>query len=227
MPKPMAYYTSTLLPQQGAHPISSNEVYLPRSLLESCSLHLYYTLPPILFVDTHELGQRSASYSFKYWGTKDLERPVHALSEDISELLINVGTDGHVIDDEGSTVRVEVPMHLRYGRPVWKDGKPYESVTIDWPQAFLQCSTIQPHSSFSPPSLPSHILSALPSSKADSILISILPRFNSSESTQSTLTLPLGNSRDLSVVEPLTALVIIACFLWLLRVSLKVAARIH
>ncbi|KAF8174889.1 hypothetical protein BJ912DRAFT_41325 [Pholiota molesta] len=110
----MAYFTSNLLPLLGAHPTSTSIIHLP-SLSNSCSLHLYFSLPPVLFLDTHELSQRNSSYSFEYRGTRDLERPVHALPEEESELLVNVkipaGFGGNADEDEATIVRVEVPMH--------------------------------------------------------------------------------------------------------------------
>lgn len=136
----MSYLNSTLLPQKGAHPVSTSTIHLagPSRQYAACTLHLHYTLPPLLFVDTHELAQRHTAYSFAHWGTRDIERPAHALPDEPSELLLSVvlrrgGTpdvnansgsgevgveaDGADSDDADTDVRVEVPMHLRYGAP--------------------------------------------------------------------------------------------------------------
>ena len=103
-------------------------------------------LSPLLFVDTHELAQRNASYTFRHWGSRDLERPAHALPDEPSELLVNLnlheaflGRDG----EAGSTLVVEVPMHLRYAAPKAHTTRPgaelYEQIWMDLPQAFFRC----------------------------------------------------------------------------------------
>ncbi len=147
----MSYLNSSLLPQRGAHPVSANIIHLAGAsrLYNACTLHLLYTLPPLLFVDTHELAQRDASYASEHWGTRDLERPVHALPDEPSELLLTVripeaGADSDAPD---TVVRVEVPMHLRYGAPKAPDRsemektKPYLPLEVEWPRAFLRCPT--------------------------------------------------------------------------------------
>lgn len=134
----MSYYSSTLLPQHGAHPVSTTHIHLAGAgqLYDSCTLHLYYILPPILFVDTHELTQRGLSYSFHHWGSRDLEKPVHAISEEPSQLLVNVQPP---VNHE--TTAVEVPMHIRYGVPSNNGKEEYWSFEISQPQAFLCCPT--------------------------------------------------------------------------------------
>lgn len=146
----MSYLNSTLLPQRGAHPVSTSIIHLVGTsrLYDACTLHLLYTLPPLLFVDTHELSQRDASYGFKHWGTPDLERPVHALPDEISELLLTVRLPEAGADSDAETVvQVDVPMHLRYGAPKAPESsgvvqtKPYLPLEVEWPQAFLRCPT--------------------------------------------------------------------------------------
>lgn len=144
----MSYLNSTLLPQRGAHPVSTSIIHLVGTLqlYGACTLHLLYTLPPLLFVDTHELAQRDASYAFEHWGTRDLERPVHALPNELSELLLTVRLPeaGADVDVPETVVQVEVPMHLRYGAPKRSDAaqtKPYLPLEVEWPQAFLRCRT--------------------------------------------------------------------------------------
>ncbi|KAF9481623.1 hypothetical protein BDN70DRAFT_518673 [Pholiota conissans] len=195
-----------------------------------CSNHVLFTFTTLFLRFCSSAPMNSASGALlilsSIGGRKIWSGPSTKFLKISLSFWINVGTDGHVIDDDASIVRIEVPMHLRYRRPVRKDGKSYESVNRLTATFFAILNDSTSFHIFTP-SLPSRILSALPSSKVNSILISILPRFNSSDSAQSILTLLLGNSWDLSVVEPLTALVIIACFLWLLRVSFRVAACIN
>ena len=142
----MSYITTKVFPTQGFHPISTNVVHFSSlSSLGQCSLHLYFKLPPLLFVDPHELAQRNVTYTFNHWGSRDLEKPVHALpeAERGSDVLLNVRLPPS-IDDDGKlwNVTVELPMHLRYGVPAPLQ-KPYDHVRVDTPIAFLLCKTFR------------------------------------------------------------------------------------
>lgn len=156
----MAYLISKTGPIKGFHSVSSTTIYLPSPYnhhhYDQCSLYIYYTLPPLLFVDTHELSQRNESYTFSHWGSRDLEKPGHALPDEVSELLVNVrlplfeadtsvkvNVDGGE-EQEGRMIHVEVPMHMRYGLPKTADGSDpeqglYERIRVDWPQGFFRC----------------------------------------------------------------------------------------
>ena len=156
----MSYITTNVCPSQGFHPISSSIVHFstdPSSLVQ-CSFHLYFKLPPLLFVDPHELAQRNNTYTVNHWGSRDLEKPVHALpeTERCSDVLLNVRLPPSIDDDRkpfetgsGSwDVTVDLPMHLRYGVPApvsstSKSGKSYDHVQVDTPIAFLLCKTFR------------------------------------------------------------------------------------
>ena len=156
----MSYITTNVYPSQGFHPISSNIVHFSTgsSSLAQCSFHIYFKLPPLLFVDPHELAQRNNTYTFNHWGSRDLEKPVHALPETErgSDVLLNVRLPPS-IDDDGKSfetgsvswnLTVDLPMHLRYGVPapvssISKTGKPYDHVQVDTPIAFLLCKTFR------------------------------------------------------------------------------------
>ena len=146
-------------------------------------------------------------------------------------------------------------MHLRYGapkapdRPETEKAKPYLPLEVEWPRVFLRCPTctyyhFHEHARIAhlcnltyltaPPthtpsslSLPAHISFALPPRDYESILLAIPPHSSFAAAPRSTLIVPLGNPRDLSIVEPLTALTILATFFWLLKVSWKVARRLN
>jgi hypothetical protein len=158
----MAYITSTLQPTEGFHPVSISSLHFPRlnSSWRLCSLHLHYSLPQLLFVDTHELAQRNASYTFRHWGSRDLERPAHALPDEPSELLVNLnfqnvlqerdeeaekGKEAKRDKEAGMVLLIQVPMHLRYGAPRARTNEsrpmaePYEQIRVDLPQAFFRC----------------------------------------------------------------------------------------
>ncbi|CAA7267242.1 unnamed protein product [Cyclocybe aegerita] len=241
----MAYLTSRVHSPQGFHPTFTTSIHSPLQLLvsghnltSSCTLHLLYTLPPGIFVDRHELALRHNQYTFIHWGSRDLERPVGAV--EASEVLISVPEPGGVElekdDGQGEVeVRVEVPMHLRYGRPRKKDqvegreerergGKPYQEICVDWPMAFLSCPRCSDtdclSSQVTPPSpttIPLHVLSSL-TNQSTHTLIPINPHpsfnvtFNHRNHTCIALLLPVGDASDLALVEILTTLTMLACF---------------
>jgi hypothetical protein len=142
MPSPSI--TSHLHPAHGFHPSSITTLTLLNHH-QNCTIHLYYTLPPQIFVDPHELALRRASYAYRHWGSTELEKPAHALDrgEADTEVLI-IFEDAKFLVGVDSTdtaaqreVMVDVPMHLRYGRPSASGG--YEEVQLRWPTAFLLC----------------------------------------------------------------------------------------
>ncbi|KAF9529104.1 PIG-X [Crepidotus variabilis] len=280
------YLVSSVSPIQGFHPISSSTLYFAGSAFQSvahaysaCHVYLYYRLPPLLLIDTHELAERRKHYGYTYWGTRDLEKPMHALppEERIGEVLLRVKVPEqlweHRIPDDnwrweeetvpgqggGWKVDVEVPMHLRYGTPrSTRSGNeedpgssrdPYEKVTVDWPHAFLLCpisTSLKPQHTLPHGTLPAHVFDALPTGHSRTkIIIPIPPHSNYTKSTPSTLNatspppqstplttsttllLPVGDTSDLAFVEPVTALTILVCFVWLWRVSWKTARRLN
>ena len=106
-------------------------------------------------MDPHELAQRNNTYTFNHWGSRDLEKPVHALPETErgSDVLLNVRLPPSIDDDRKSgsvswNLTVDLPMHLRYGVPapvssISKTGKSYDHVQVDTPIAFLLCKTFR------------------------------------------------------------------------------------
>ena len=134
--------TTTLSPAHGFHPTSTSTIRLSPALDPACLLYLYLSLPPPLFVDTHELTLHAAQYDFQHWGTKDLEKPVHALpaAPARSELLVSV-RDWTAAAHSGSLLPVDVPMHLRYGTPNQgdDDDDDEKEVHVDHPAAFFLC----------------------------------------------------------------------------------------
>lgn len=235
----MSYIATNVIPSQGFHPISTNVVHFSTSSssLGQCSLHLYFKLPPLLFVDPHELAQRIVTYTFNHWGSRDLEKPVHALpeAERGSEVLLNVrlpssiDEDGKLPGSVSGNVTVELPMHLRYGVPVPLE-KPYDNVWVDTPVAFFLCKTsptLADSPTQLPPSLPLHVIASLP--KAPPNIFIPIPAHLSGKADSShmnTITLPLGSISDLPLVELGTALTIIICFFWLARESWNTSVRL-
>jgi hypothetical protein len=143
---------SSIAPSNGFHPTSStNIIFNNRTQVFSsnCTLHLYFTLPPLIFVDPYELAHHAQSYTFKHWGTANLELPVHAVPQNDSMLLINLKTP---LDDDlrphpeaGESdvgIEVKVPLHLRYGDPRSASDSGHHTADMDWPTGFLACSKI-------------------------------------------------------------------------------------
>jgi len=238
----MAHLVSSISPTKGFHPTSTSIIHLPppSSLYHSCLLYLFFTLPPLVFVDTHELTERGAHYTFTHWGSRDLERPVHAVANEPSEVLVNVEIPPPLEWDEfdGESLHVQVPMHLRYGSPrstrssssqeMDKNDPSYERIRVDWPTAFFLCpSTTSLTAKTSLPSLPAHIFAALPSGHPRTKILIPIPPHPQYSNTSSTLFLPVGDTSDLAFVEPLTVVVILLCFLALLKASWRTSRRIR
>ncbi|KAF8871350.1 hypothetical protein BD779DRAFT_1478292 [Infundibulicybe gibba] len=55
---------------------------------DDCTCHIYLALPAAMFVDPYELALYHEIFTFEYWGTRDLERPVAAVSQADSLVLI-------------------------------------------------------------------------------------------------------------------------------------------
>lgn len=145
------------------------------------------------------------------------------ISEDTKFLVGVDGTDT-VAQRE---VTVDVPMHLRYGRPSASGG--YEEVQLRWPTAFFLCPSDSSSSDHLPShlcpdlSLPTHVLNSLPPKKS-CFPVHPLP---SSGPNSNTILLPLGNTAHLAAVEIGTAAVILACFFWLVKVAWDTAGRLN
>ncbi|KAF8154167.1 PIG-X [Crassisporium funariophilum] len=239
----MSSFTTHLSPTQGFHPAAISKITFPSSALSSCSLHLHFALPPLLFVDPHELTERSLSYLYNHWGSRDLEKPVHALpgNEQDSEVLLTVKLLEHDDDSQQSgfvTSTVELPMHVRYGVPVNRFGEEnYAHVHVSWPSVFLQCSSSSPLANTTgqgpTPPLPYHVLSTLSAVTPSNLIIPIPPRLSHLSSpaqepgfAHNNISIPLGSRLDLLVVEPGTAFTVLVCFSWLALASLKAALRL-
>jgi len=143
---------SSIAPADGFHPTSTTHITFPNSdLFSNCSLRLYFSFPPLILVDPYELAHHMRSYTFKHWGTANLELPVHAVLQRNSVLLLSVKvslgqdlrTSGGLSQEVGEAelgLDIKVPLHLRYGNPGSNSG--YHAAEIDWPTGFLACPEI-------------------------------------------------------------------------------------
>ncbi|KAH6871455.1 hypothetical protein BKA70DRAFT_1355751, partial [Coprinopsis sp. MPI-PUGE-AT-0042] len=122
---------SSLKPSYGAHPTILSTLSNPSP---ECPVYLYYNLPPLLFVDIHELGLRSDHYTvlgLRGRGSRELEKPVHALplSDAPVELLMRLAPSND------TSREVQLPIHVRYAEPLGED----LTLPFEGPRAFSSC----------------------------------------------------------------------------------------
>lgn len=132
----MASFTSSLNPHEGFHTTSTNRIYISKVPSRNCSLHLSYTLPPLVFVDQYELIHYSHSYTFRHAGTSNLELPLTAVDPSGSSLLLDVSMPEETQSDS-MIIDVKVPLHMRYGEPASAGG--FSEVKMTWPLVFFAC----------------------------------------------------------------------------------------
>ncbi|EFI27986.1 hypothetical protein CC1G_14478 [Coprinopsis cinerea okayama7 len=127
--------TSQLDPAQGAHPTVVSSLSVPALPSDSCSVYLYYTFPPLLFVDAHELALRSQQYTLvglRGRGSRELEKPVHALPLDEGDVEVLVRLE------DPTAPEVHLPIHVRYAAPAkTQDG--YLTQEFEAPRALVWC----------------------------------------------------------------------------------------
>ncbi|KAI0310924.1 PIG-X, partial [Amylostereum chailletii] len=195
--------SSKLDPARGFHTTSKTHLLLklPR---QSCSLYLAYTLSPHVFADPYELELHGHAFTLggKERSRTDLEAPVFALNEDAKDvLLLNVH---HALKErEGGKLEVEVPLHLRYGRPT--DASEYASVDVAPPVAFWACED----GGFSVEITPelTHVARGV-EGKALYIIE------HAPEVGIETVRVPVGYLGDLRLVEGGTVCVVLVAFMW-------------
>ncbi|KAJ6459784.1 PIG-X [Mycena vitilis] len=215
--------SSSLLHPHSFHPVFRTAISAPG--YTNCSLHLYYVLPAIVFVDPYELNDRGEAYTFQYAGPSNLELPVFALpaAEHDPELLITVAQS---LPEDG-VLDVEVPLHVRYGATA-KTSPPFEHTQLPWPSAFLVCSstsasppTIQAPSARLPPMHPSLAASFAAAPSTSIVRLSPPPGALPFE----TIRTPVGSAADVRRVEIGTAVVVLAAFVYLVCATRRTVAR--
>lgn len=238
---------SSITPQDGFHPttriIFSDPDLLAFSFSSNCTLYLYLILPPLIFIDPYELSHYAQFYTFKHWGTANLELPVHAVPQNNSVLLLNVTVPTKLVRDnayqEGERLEVKVPLHLRYGNPgLASNSGYYHTAEMDWPTGFIACP--RNLSGFSQsetiPVLPSEVVSFLEAQTTDTfaashVLVPVQPGNYVHEHTLSppriTVRVPVANPTDLRFVEAGTVITIFAAFFYLAWISLRTARNMR
>ncbi|KAF7316102.1 RBR-type E3 ubiquitin transferase [Mycena indigotica] len=213
--------SSALSHSQSFHPIFTTTISQTPSPYQACSLNLLYALPPLIFIDPYELANRAVSYSFQHAGPSNLELPVAAFdpSTSNSSLLLTVGREAD------SEVVVELPLHVRYG-PVAlsKNAKGFIDTEIPWPKAFYACPASADHELLSSDS-PLPIMPPSFTTSFASQTIHLVPPASDAPAFEVVHT-PVGNAADVRTVELGTAVVIIVCFLYLLRAMQRTFMRL-
>lgn len=117
---------------------STNRLFISKVPSRNCSLHLSYTLPPLVFVDQYELIHYKHSYTFRHAGTSNLELPVIAVDPGGLSLLLDVFMPEEMeMESDSIIIDVKVPLHMRYGEPASAGG--FAEAKMPCPLAFFAC----------------------------------------------------------------------------------------
>lgn len=133
-----------LLKPTGMHPtyqvslITKDERY-PLDPADQCSLYFQLDVPKQIILDQYELERyRGRSFiDFKvHNGGMDLELPEYRVPEYGGALTVELNST--YVESQGS---FEIPLHLRYGKPLGE----FEDVTMPKGQLYWQCIDTQPN----------------------------------------------------------------------------------
>ncbi|RPD65793.1 hypothetical protein L226DRAFT_566309 [Lentinus tigrinus ALCF2SS1-7] len=181
-----------------------------------CSLHVLHDLDPHVYADQYELAQRPG-YTSALWGSSDLERPVSAVDQAGSVLLLTADSS-HLFPGQAANITLEVPLHARYGRPVAGAQDAYHMIELKRPVGFFACSL--DHVTPVPDALRQYTsLSGWPS-----LSLSLIP--DTSPRAGLKMVVPVGKLDDLPWVDVGTAAVMITMFFYLLVASIRTARRL-
>ncbi|KAJ3521696.1 hypothetical protein NMY22_g12208 [Coprinellus aureogranulatus] len=157
-------------------------------------------------------------------GAKELEKPVHAL-QDVEGGDNGVGVKLVVrkdLDSPVDAIQVRLPIHVRYGEPVASNSSsPYVIQELEPPSVVLACSDGVP--------------SCSSRGEASDYLQSFIEALDyatpyciakSSTPQPLEISVPLGNTTDIPVVEIGTSAVILACFAWIALEAWRTSHRI-
>ncbi|KAK7044508.1 RBR-type E3 ubiquitin transferase [Favolaschia claudopus] len=210
--------SSSLLHPYSYHPVFRTRISAPGH--KNCTLNLRFELPPLIFVDPYELGNRADTYSYKYAGPLNLELPVFALGEDDSQNSTLLVTSAESLSREGA-LELDAPLHVRYPH-TRATGTAFQETKLSWPDAFLACplsgSTSRPQAE----------LPKMPTEFADAFEGKIIVRLWPLEGVipVETVRTPAGNTADVRTVELGTAVVIISAFLFLVHAVWRTVTRL-
>ena len=176
--------------------------------------HIAYALPRGVFVDPYELDLRAHEYTYDLRAPPDLEKPLSAVDDGEPSLQVHVAPA--LVGDRGE-LRVEVPLHARYGYPSNQPrDEAYSIIRMAPPTAFWRCG----ESGMSPRCyLSSDLLMTLPGE-------TLLPLELSLPAADLPMYVPIGVVDDLEMVESGTALAVLAAFAYLAFVFYTVHRRL-
>ena len=247
--------SSILTPTRGFHTSSTTHLSLRSSRAHSCTLHLYFDLPAQLFADPYELDHRRGSYTFEHFGAGNLEAPVFTPGAGgPSGLLLNVTIpegDGGESHEDNDILSIEVPLHARYGVPRTKtDSELIDEVVLPPPEAFWACAEgyvdgggddggasqlpclaviyltialyIQSTEHTQVPDALRKVVEVSPALKRASKLV-LIPHAEALQAQR--LSVPVGNVRDVALVETGTVVVVLLTFVYLFRTIVRASRR--
>lgn len=196
--------SSTLHNKGSFHPhiITTIESPLQAPVNESrhCSLHVFYTLPPSVFVDPNQIPDAHV------FGETDLEAPLEHVSEIRGSLVILKANPA-----------VDLPIHLRYQQP-----DPLEThrvIRIEAPHVGWTCRTSPaPAWLTQNPLIPARY-------HADPQDTTFIPLLHSSKPLF--LAVPIGRSQDATFVQIGTVLCVLLSAVWITWAVLKSLDRIR
>ncbi|KAI0928159.1 hypothetical protein AcW2_004261 [Taiwanofungus camphoratus] len=203
---------------QGFHFTYSTRITTrPSPAFAHCSLHLLHSLVPDVYADPYELLHQPA-FASSLRGTPDLELPVAAADPAPSLLLLNVSLPAPP-DTQPLNVSVDVPLHARYARPE-HTGTGYHAIVLPPPVGFWACPSTGPY----PHPLPDELMPYL---SPDAFPVSRLAFPRVATGGRMRLTVPVGRSADLALVDVGTALIMLLAFLYLAFAAVRTARRLH
>lgn len=187
----------------------------------SCTFFLKYTISHSIFVDPHELPhhhQPVQAFNFTHHDAFDLEKPEHAiLSGEVPGFVVEVGRA--TLCDKVVEFSVDVPIHARYPDPRRSARGGVDDVFVEPPKGFWVCGGTG-ESLYS--------LSSLYFSD-DTIHLVVSPSVSCSPSSPNatTIRIPLADTRQLPIVEFLTALAVLLGAVYVLNVAWKTSIRLE
>ncbi|KAH9972434.1 PIG-X [Lactifluus volemus] len=220
--------SSTLTSTKGFHTTSITRLALRGSRPPLCNLHLYFTLSAQLFADPYELDLRRASYTLQRFGGGNLEAPVFASGSGhgapsglLLDLIIPEERRGGDEEEGGSVVvlSVEVPLHARYGVPKTEGRELIDKVVLPPPEAFWACKQDAAfgrgdQGRVQVPDALREVLELAPTLERASSLV-FIPHAENLQAQM--LHVPVGDARDVALVETGTVVVILVAFAYLFR----------
>ena len=124
----------------GHHPKLQIDIKPTKAPRDECSLHAHFVVPQPFFVDPYQLADDSIMKSMgirhvrSIIGETDLEAPVWTKSKWGAAVVVDIETRGK----ESRSLKVEMPLHLRYMVPLEDEER--TKASMPWPVLFWACT---------------------------------------------------------------------------------------